>query len=169
MGEPQRRGRRPPEGLRAPRALRELRGPGDALSRPSPVRPPVPPGGRAHPVRVGHLHELPEGVRGPGMRSEKDLIAEALGDLQKEETIERALGRILRRYGQTYAEYLRIMDIARAAPASVPDVSASARAASCTISPRAQFTRYAVRFISASSFAPIIPFVSGVRAAWMLR
>jgi len=47
------------------------------------------------------------------MRSEKDLIAEALGDLQKEETIERALGRILRRYGQTYAEYLRIMDIVR--------------------------------------------------------
>ncbi|HEY6148319.1 MAG TPA: hypothetical protein VIZ69_11495 [Thermoanaerobaculia bacterium] len=47
------------------------------------------------------------------MRSEKDLIGEALGDLQKAETIERALGRILRRHGQTYAEYLRIMDVVR--------------------------------------------------------
>ena len=47
------------------------------------------------------------------MRSEKDLIGEALGDLQKGETIERALGRILRRYGQKYEEYLRIMDIVR--------------------------------------------------------
>jgi len=47
------------------------------------------------------------------MRSEKDLIAEAVGDLQKGETIERALGRILRRYGQKYEEYLRIMDIMR--------------------------------------------------------
>jgi len=47
------------------------------------------------------------------MRSEKDVIAEALGDLHKDETIERAVGRIIRRHGQTYAEYLRIMDIVR--------------------------------------------------------
>ena len=43
------------------------------------------------------------------MRSPRDLIAEALGDLQKEETIERAISRIMRRYGGTYAEYVKIM------------------------------------------------------------
>ena len=43
------------------------------------------------------------------MRSARDLLAEALGDLQKEETIERALSRILRRYGGTYEDYVRIM------------------------------------------------------------
>jgi hypothetical protein len=47
------------------------------------------------------------------MRSPRDLIAEALGDLQKGETIERALSRILRRYGGTYAEYVRIMSDVR--------------------------------------------------------
>jgi hypothetical protein len=43
------------------------------------------------------------------MRSARDLLAEALGDLQKGETIERALSRILRRYGGTYEDYVRIM------------------------------------------------------------
>jgi hypothetical protein len=47
------------------------------------------------------------------MRSPRDLIAEALGDLQKGETIERALSRILRRYGGSYAEYVRIMSDVR--------------------------------------------------------
>ncbi len=43
------------------------------------------------------------------MRPDRELIAEALRDLHKEETIERALSRILRRYGGSYAEYLRII------------------------------------------------------------
>jgi len=47
------------------------------------------------------------------MRSARDLIAEALGDLQKGETIERALSRILRRYGGTYEDYVRIMSDVR--------------------------------------------------------
>ncbi|HTD81370.1 MAG TPA: hypothetical protein VK723_04390 [Thermoplasmata archaeon] len=47
------------------------------------------------------------------MRSPRDLLAEALGDLQKSETIERALSRILRRYGGTYADYVRIMSDVR--------------------------------------------------------
>ena len=47
------------------------------------------------------------------MRSPRDLIAEALGDLQKDETIERAISRIMRRYGGTYAEYVRIMSDVR--------------------------------------------------------
>ena len=47
------------------------------------------------------------------MRSHRDLVAEALGDLQKDETIERALSRILRRYGGTYADYVRIMSDVR--------------------------------------------------------
>jgi len=47
------------------------------------------------------------------MRSSRDLLAEALGDLQKAETIERALSRILRRYGGTYEDYVRIMSDVR--------------------------------------------------------
>ena len=47
------------------------------------------------------------------MRSARDLLAEALGDLQKAETIERALSRILRRYGGTYEDYVRIMSDVR--------------------------------------------------------
>ena len=47
------------------------------------------------------------------MRSARDLIVEALGDLQKGETIERALSRILRRYGGTYEDYVRIMSDVR--------------------------------------------------------
>jgi len=47
------------------------------------------------------------------MRSARDLLAEALGDLQKGETIERALSRILRRYGGTYEDYVRIMSDVR--------------------------------------------------------
>ncbi len=47
------------------------------------------------------------------MRSARDLLAEALGDLQKGETIERALSRILRRYGGTYEDYVQIMSDVR--------------------------------------------------------
>ncbi len=47
------------------------------------------------------------------MRSAQELLAEALGDLQKAETIERALSRILRRYGGTYEDYVRIMSDVR--------------------------------------------------------
>jgi hypothetical protein len=43
------------------------------------------------------------------MRPDRDLLSEALGDLHKGETIERALSRIVRRDGGTYAEYMRIM------------------------------------------------------------
>ena len=43
------------------------------------------------------------------MRPSRELLEEAVRDLHKEETIERALSRILRRYGGTYAEYVRIM------------------------------------------------------------
>src|SRR3989304_4205225 len=117
VGEPQRRGRGPAEGLRAPRALRELRGAGDAVPGPPAVRRAVPPGGRAHAVRVRHLPELPEGLRGRPMKPDRELVTEALGDLHKGETIERAVGRILRRNGGTYTDYVRIMvdvrDLAR--------------------------------------------------------
>ncbi len=47
------------------------------------------------------------------MKPPKDLIAEALGDLHKGETVERALSRILRRHGGTYADYLEIMGSVR--------------------------------------------------------
>ncbi|TLZ66050.1 MAG: hypothetical protein E6K16_02240 [Methanobacteriota archaeon] len=47
------------------------------------------------------------------MRSEKDLIAEAVGDLHKDETIERALGRIVRRHGGTYEAYVHVIGIVR--------------------------------------------------------
>lgn len=51
------------------------------------------------------------------MKTERELLSEALRDLHKGETIERALGRIVRRHGGTYDEYLRIMkgvrDVAR--------------------------------------------------------
>ena len=47
------------------------------------------------------------------MRSERDLLGEALRDLQKGETVERALSRILRRYGGTYEDYVRIMSDVR--------------------------------------------------------
>jgi len=43
------------------------------------------------------------------VRTDRELLAEAVKDLHKEETLERALSRILRRYGGTYDEYIRIM------------------------------------------------------------
>ena len=43
------------------------------------------------------------------MRAQRDLLAEAVRDLQKGETVERALSRILRRYGGTYEDYVRII------------------------------------------------------------
>ena len=48
-------------------------------------------------------------MRGAEVRTDRELLAEALHDLHKEETLERALSRILRRYGGTYEEYIRIM------------------------------------------------------------
>src|SRR3989442_8306353 len=109
VGEPQRRGRRPTKGLRGPRALRELRGPGDASGTSAAVRRAVPPRGRTHAAWLRDLQELPEGVRGAEVRTDRELLAEAVKDLHKEETLERALSRILRRYGGTYDEYIRIM------------------------------------------------------------
>jgi len=63
------------------------------------------------------------------MRSERDLLAEALRDLQKGETVERALSRILRRYGGTYADYVRIMgDVRdRATREKIPPLEAAKR------------------------------------------
>jgi len=49
------------------------------------------------------------------MKKDQELLAEALGDLQKGETVERAVGRILRRYGGTYEDYVRIMGNVREA------------------------------------------------------
>ncbi len=43
------------------------------------------------------------------MKPDRELLAEALKDLHKGETVERALGRIVRRSGGTYEEYVRIM------------------------------------------------------------
>ncbi|HEY5538774.1 MAG TPA: hypothetical protein VIL58_04450 [Thermoplasmata archaeon] len=43
------------------------------------------------------------------MKPDRELLAEALKDLHKGETVERALGRIVRRNGGTYEEYVRIM------------------------------------------------------------
>lgn len=42
------------------------------------------------------------------------ILQEALKDLHKNETFERALGRILRRHGKGYDEYLEIMGSVRA-------------------------------------------------------
>ncbi len=52
------------------------------------------------------------------MKPDPEILLEAVKDLHKGETIERAVGRVLRRYGGTYAEdYQRIMgdvrDLAR--------------------------------------------------------
>lgn len=41
------------------------------------------------------------------------LLEEALKDLHKNETFERALGRILRRHGEGYEEYTRIISAVR--------------------------------------------------------
>ena len=63
------------------------------------------------------------------MRPDRELIAEALRDLHKEETIERALSRILRRYGGSYAEYLRIIGDVRdlATREEIPPLEAAKR------------------------------------------
>ncbi len=47
------------------------------------------------------------------MKPPRELITEALGDLHKGETVERALSRTLRRYGGTYTDYLEIMGSVR--------------------------------------------------------
>jgi len=47
------------------------------------------------------------------MTGDDELLREALGDLHKGDTVERALGRIVRRHGRTYEDYLRIMDSVR--------------------------------------------------------
>ncbi len=44
------------------------------------------------------------------MKPDPEILLEAVKDLHKGETIERAVGRVLRRYGGTYeVDYLRIM------------------------------------------------------------
>ena len=43
------------------------------------------------------------------MKPDPEILLEAVKDLHKGETIERAVGRILRRYGGTYVDYQRIM------------------------------------------------------------
>ncbi len=48
------------------------------------------------------------------MKPDPEILLEAVKDLHKGETIERAVGRILRRYGGTYeVDYLRIMETVR--------------------------------------------------------
>jgi len=47
------------------------------------------------------------------MTGDDELLREALGDLHKGDTVERALGRIVRRHGGAYEDYLRIMDSVR--------------------------------------------------------
>src|SRR5437867_926268 len=42
-----------------PRQFSELQRPSDAASRPAPVRPAIPPRGRAHAVRPGHFPKFP--------------------------------------------------------------------------------------------------------------
>ena len=54
------------------------------------------------------------------MTGDEELLREAVGDLHKGETVERAVGRIVRRRGGTYGDYVRIMD-------SVRDLSARER------------------------------------------
>ena len=49
------------------------------------------------------------------MKEDPELLAEALGDLHKGETVERAIGRILRRHGGTYEDYVRIVGDVREA------------------------------------------------------
>ncbi len=47
------------------------------------------------------------------MKGEDEVLREAIGDLHKGETLERAIGRIVRRQGGTYSDYVRIMDTVR--------------------------------------------------------
>jgi len=49
------------------------------------------------------------------MKEDPELLAEALGDLHKGETVERAIGRILRRHGGKYEDYVRIVGDVREA------------------------------------------------------
>src|SRR5213593_4590893 len=58
-----------------------------------------------------------------------------------------------------------VSNTSTAAPDSFPDRNASASAASWTISPRAQFTRMAPRFIWANSAAALTPETKGMVAA----
>ncbi len=43
------------------------------------------------------------------MKPDPEILLEAVKDLHKGETVERAVGRILRRYGGTYTDYVRVM------------------------------------------------------------
>lgn len=47
------------------------------------------------------------------MKGEDEILREAINDLHKGETIERAIGRIVRRHGGTYQDYVGIMDRVR--------------------------------------------------------
>ncbi len=40
---------------------------------------------------------------------ESEILLEAIKDLHKNETFERALGRVLRRHGRDYQDYLKLM------------------------------------------------------------
>jgi len=43
------------------------------------------------------------------VKPDQELLLEAVKDLHKDEPVERALGRIMRRHGGTYEDYVRIM------------------------------------------------------------
>ena len=47
------------------------------------------------------------------MKGGAEILREAIGDLHKGETLERAVGRVARRHGGTYDDYVRIMDDVR--------------------------------------------------------
>ena len=47
------------------------------------------------------------------MKGEAEVLREALGDLHKGETLERTVGRIVRRHNGSYSDYVRIMDSVR--------------------------------------------------------
>ncbi len=46
---------------------------------------------------------------GIGLEDRRDIILEAIKDLHKNETFERALGRVLRKRGREYQEYQSLM------------------------------------------------------------
>ena len=47
------------------------------------------------------------------MKGAAEILQEAIGDLHKGETLERAVGRIVRRNGGTYEDYTQIMGFVR--------------------------------------------------------
>ncbi len=47
------------------------------------------------------------------MTTRSEILREAVKDLHKNETFERALGRVLRRHGRDYQDYLALIDRVR--------------------------------------------------------